>query len=154
MCHNYCYVYCLNQGGVSQNLSSVTNGSFCYKLLKSLLLIGYQQICHSFLSFVIGIRLCETGPRCDIMLMIPWYLINKYALLKLFMPVSVFQQNVKMDIIFSPCICGLICVLIRPCVMICEEVCVCVCVWRAGDIGGCARASVGDTCGVCGPSYE
>ena len=35
-----------HQGGVSQNLSSVTNDSFCYKLLKSLLLIGYQQICH------------------------------------------------------------------------------------------------------------
>ena len=33
-------------GGGSQNLSSVTNDSFCYKLLKSLLLIGYQQICH------------------------------------------------------------------------------------------------------------
>ena len=34
-------------GGVSQNLSSVTNDSFCYyKILKSLLLIGYQQICH------------------------------------------------------------------------------------------------------------
>ena len=33
-------------GGVSQNLSSVTNDSFCYKLLKSLLLIGCQQICH------------------------------------------------------------------------------------------------------------
>ena len=34
--------------GVSQNLSSETNDSFCYKLLKSLLLIGYQQICHWF----------------------------------------------------------------------------------------------------------
>ena len=39
--------------GVSQNLSSVTNDSFCYKLLKYLLLIGYQQICHWYLSFVI-----------------------------------------------------------------------------------------------------
>ena len=48
-------------GGCSQNLSSVTNDSFCYKLLKSLLLIGYQQICHWFLSFVIENRLCETG---------------------------------------------------------------------------------------------
>ena len=34
------------QKGVSQNLPSVTNASFCYKLLKSLLLIGYQQIWH------------------------------------------------------------------------------------------------------------
>ena len=33
------------KGGVSQNLSSVTNDRLCYKLLKSLLLIGYQQIC-------------------------------------------------------------------------------------------------------------
>ena len=33
------------QGPISQNLSSVTNDSFCNKLLKSLLLIGYQQIC-------------------------------------------------------------------------------------------------------------
>ena len=33
-----------HQGGVSQNLSSVTNDNLCYKLLKSLLLIGYQQI--------------------------------------------------------------------------------------------------------------
>ena len=49
-------------GGVSQNLSSVTNDSFCYKLLKTLLLIGYQQICHWFLSFVIEESLCETGP--------------------------------------------------------------------------------------------
>ena len=40
-------------GPVSQNLSSVTNDSLCYKLLKSLLLIGYQQIYHGFLSFVI-----------------------------------------------------------------------------------------------------
>ena len=46
-------IYCVEQGGVSQNLSSVTNDSFCYKLLKSLLLIGYQQIYHWFLSFVI-----------------------------------------------------------------------------------------------------
>ena len=29
-----------------KNLSSVTNDSFCYKLPNSLLLIGYQQICH------------------------------------------------------------------------------------------------------------
>ena len=35
-------------GGVSQNLSSVTNDSCCYKLLKSLLLIGYQQIVTDF----------------------------------------------------------------------------------------------------------
>ena len=35
-----------DQGPVSQNLSSVTNDIFCYKLVKSLLLIGYQQICH------------------------------------------------------------------------------------------------------------
>ena len=35
-----------DQGLVSQNLSSVTHDSFCYKLLKSLPLIGYQQICH------------------------------------------------------------------------------------------------------------
>ena len=49
-------------GGVSQNLSSVTNDSCCYKLLESLLLIGYQQICHWYLSFVIEKRLCETGP--------------------------------------------------------------------------------------------
>ena len=41
------------QGGVSQNLSLVTNDSFCFELLKSLLLIGYQQICHWFLSFII-----------------------------------------------------------------------------------------------------
>ena len=34
--------------------------SLLYKLLKSLLLTGYQQICHWFLSFVIGKRLCET----------------------------------------------------------------------------------------------
>ena len=54
--------YRKHQGGVSQNLSSVTNDSFCYKLLKSLLLIGYQQICH---WFVIEKGLCETppGPR-------------------------------------------------------------------------------------------
>ena len=43
-----------------QNLSSVTNESFCNKLVKVLLLIGYQQICHWFLSFVIEKRLCET----------------------------------------------------------------------------------------------
>ena len=43
-------------------MSSVTNDRLCYKLLKSLLLIGYQQICHWFLSFVIEKRLCETGP--------------------------------------------------------------------------------------------
>ena len=29
---------------LGKHLSSVTNDSFCYKLLKSLLLIGYQQI--------------------------------------------------------------------------------------------------------------
>ena len=52
--------------GVSQNLSSGTNDSLCYNLLKSLLLIGYQQICHWFLSFVIEKRLCETGPRYNI----------------------------------------------------------------------------------------
>ena len=40
-------------GGVSRNLSLVINDSFCYKLLKSLLLIGYQQSCHWLLSFVI-----------------------------------------------------------------------------------------------------
>ena len=51
------------QGPISQNLSSVTNDSFCYKLLKSLLLIGYQLTCHWFLTFVIENRLCETGPR-------------------------------------------------------------------------------------------
>ena len=33
-------------GGFSQNLLSVTNDSFCYQLLKSLLLISYQQICY------------------------------------------------------------------------------------------------------------
>ena len=33
-------------GGVSQNLSSMTNDSFGSKLLKSLLLISHQQICH------------------------------------------------------------------------------------------------------------
>ena len=38
--------YLVLLGGVSQILSSVTNDSCCYKLLKSLLLIGYQQICH------------------------------------------------------------------------------------------------------------
>ena len=49
-------------GPISQNLSSVTNDIFCcYKLVKSLLLIGYQQICHIFLSFVIEKGLCETG---------------------------------------------------------------------------------------------
>ena len=48
-------------GPISQNLSSVTNDSFCYKLVKSLLLIGYQQICHWFLSFVFEKRLCKTG---------------------------------------------------------------------------------------------
>ena len=52
-------------GPISQNLSSVTNDNFCYKLLKSLLLIGYQQICHWSLSFVIKKRLCETGPWCQ-----------------------------------------------------------------------------------------
>ena len=57
-----CSVTRLILGGVSQNLSSVTNDSFCYKLLKSLLLIGYQQICHWSLSYVIEIRFCETGP--------------------------------------------------------------------------------------------
>ena len=50
-------------GPVSQNLSSLTNDSLYYKLVKSLLLIGYRQICHLFLSFVIAKRLCETGPR-------------------------------------------------------------------------------------------
>ena len=35
-----------NLGPVLQKSSSVTNDSFCYKLLKSLPLIGYQQICH------------------------------------------------------------------------------------------------------------
>ena len=40
----------------------VTSDNFvCYKLLKPLLLIGYQQIWHLFLSFVIEKRLCETG---------------------------------------------------------------------------------------------
>ena len=33
-------------GGVSHILPSMINDSLCYKLLKSLLLIGYQQICH------------------------------------------------------------------------------------------------------------
>ena len=47
------YFYSVGLGGVSQNLSLVTYDSFCYKLLKSLLLIGYQQLCHWFLSFVI-----------------------------------------------------------------------------------------------------
>ena len=42
------------QGGVSQNLSSVTNDNSCYKLLKSLLLIGYHQIFHWFLSLKKG----------------------------------------------------------------------------------------------------
>ena len=55
-----CQVIC-RLGGVSQNLSSVTNEIFCYKLLKSLLLIGYQQICHWVSSFVIEKSLCETG---------------------------------------------------------------------------------------------
>ena len=53
----------MNKGGVSQNLSSVTNDSFCYEIVKSLLLIGYQQIFHWFLSFVIEKRLCETPPE-------------------------------------------------------------------------------------------
>ena len=39
------------------------NDSFCYKLVKSLLLIGYKQICHWFLSSVIEKRLCETGSQ-------------------------------------------------------------------------------------------
>ena len=51
------------QGPISQNLSAVTHDSFCYKLLKSLLLIGRQQTCHWFLSFVIEKKLCEMGPR-------------------------------------------------------------------------------------------
>ena len=50
-------------GGVSSNLSSVKNDSCCYKLLKSLLLIGYQHIYQWYLSFVIEKRLCKTGPR-------------------------------------------------------------------------------------------
>ena len=54
------------EGPISQNLSSVPNNRFCYKLVKSLLLIGYQQICHWFLSFVIDKRLCETAPRSSI----------------------------------------------------------------------------------------
>ena len=54
-------IYLRLLGGVSQNLSSVTNDSFCYKLLKSLLLIGYKQIFHWFLSFVSEKRLCERG---------------------------------------------------------------------------------------------
>ena len=33
----------IHQGGVSQKLPSVTYDSFCYKLLKSLLLIGYHK---------------------------------------------------------------------------------------------------------------
>ena len=48
-------------GPVSQNLSSVINDSLCYKLLKSLVLIGYQQICHWFLSVVIEKRLMWNG---------------------------------------------------------------------------------------------
>ena len=51
-----------DQGSVSQNLSSVTNDRCCHKLVKCLLLIGYQQICHWILSFVIEKRLCETDP--------------------------------------------------------------------------------------------
>ena len=53
------------QAPISQNLSSVTNDSFCYKLVKSLLVIGYQQICRWCLSFVIEKRLCETTPRSN-----------------------------------------------------------------------------------------
>ena len=51
ICDSYCLVwnqpslddlpFGLQPGGVSQNLSSGTHDSFCYKLLKSLLLIGY-----------------------------------------------------------------------------------------------------------------
>ena len=33
-------------GPISQNLSSLMIDSFCYTLVKSLFLIGYQQICH------------------------------------------------------------------------------------------------------------
>ena len=51
-------------GSVSQNLSSVTKDSFCYKLLKSLLLIGFHQTCHWFLLFVTEKRLYEMPPRC------------------------------------------------------------------------------------------
>ena len=49
------------QGGVSQNLSSVTNDNFYYKLLKSLLLIGYQQICHWFCHLSLKKALGPTG---------------------------------------------------------------------------------------------
>ena len=49
-------------GPVSQNSSSVTIAVLCYKLPKSLLLIGYKQICHWFLSFVIEKMLCKTIP--------------------------------------------------------------------------------------------
>ena len=50
-------------GGVSQNLSSVTNAFFFYKLLISLLLIGYQQIFHWFLSFVIEKKALLNGSQ-------------------------------------------------------------------------------------------
>ena len=50
-------------GGVLQNLSSVTNDSFCYTLLKSFLLIGYQQICHWFLSFIIEKKALWNGSQ-------------------------------------------------------------------------------------------
>ena len=59
------YLHCMyhiHQGGVSQKLSSVTNDSFCYKLLKAMLLIGYQQICNWFLSFVIEKKLVKRIP--------------------------------------------------------------------------------------------
>ena len=38
--------YKIKSRGCFTNLSSVTNDSFHYKLVKSLLLIGYQHICH------------------------------------------------------------------------------------------------------------
>ena len=43
----------------------MTNESFCYKLLKSLLLIGYQQICHRYLSIVIEKGFVKQVPGVD-----------------------------------------------------------------------------------------
>ena len=47
-------------GPVSSNLISIT--SYCYKLLKSRHLIGWEQIYHRNLAFVIDNKFYETGP--------------------------------------------------------------------------------------------
>ena len=60
----FCILCVCNQRtwGAFHKLVISDKWQLCYKLLKSLLLIGYQRICHWFLLFVIVKRLCEPPP--------------------------------------------------------------------------------------------